>query len=133
MKTFKNKIAVVAFTIAVALSSCTTEDLNFDDRDDFTGNWICQEEGSISGISSYNVSISKSQTDSVTIFISNFYGLGNQYSATATVDGNLLTIPAQLVNNFNISGSGSINGSQVNLNYVASAGGADNVTAVYSK
>jgi hypothetical protein len=133
MKTFKNKIAVVAFTIAVALSSCTTEDLNFDDRDDFTGTWLCQEEGTISGISSYTVSISKSQTDSVTIFISNFYGLGNQYSARATVDGNTLAIPAQLVNNFNITGSGTLNGSQINLNYTASAGGSDVVSAVYSK
>lgn len=133
MKTFKNKITIVAFAFAVALSSCTTEDLNFDDRDDFTGNWICQEQGSISGTSSYNVSISKSQSDSISILISNFYGLGSQYSARATVDGNLLTIPAQLVNNFNVSGSGSINGSQINLSYVASAGGADNVTAVYSR
>lgn len=119
--------------IMFALASCVPEDTKIDDRDDFTGNWLCQEDGTISGQSTYNVSITKSSTDSVTIYISNFYGLGNQYSATATVDGNSMTIPAQLVNNFNVSGSGTLSGSQINLNYTASAGGSDIVSAIYSR
>jgi hypothetical protein len=133
MKTFKNKIAVVAFSIAVALSSCTTEDLNFDDRDDFTGNWICQENSTQLGTSSYNVSISKSLTDSTAILISNFYNLGSSNSAKAIVDGNTITINPQLVDNLNVAGSGTLTGTQINLSYTVSAGGTDNVTAVYSK
>ncbi|MGE0637809.1 MAG: hypothetical protein AB7G44_00080 [Bacteroidia bacterium] len=133
MKTFKNKITVLAFTIAVALSSCTTEDLNFDDRDDFTGNWICQENSTQLGTSSYNVSISKSLTDSTAILISNFYNLGSSNSAKAIVDGNTITINPQLVDNLNVAGSGTLTGTQINLSYTVSAGGTDNVTAVYSK
>lgn len=133
MKTFKNKIAVVAFTFAVALSSCTTEDLNFDDRDDFTGNWICQENSSQLGTSSYNVTISKSITDSTAILIANFYNLGSGNKAIAIVDGNTFVINPQLVDNLNVAGSGTLTGTQINLSYTVSAGGTDNVTAVYSK
>lgn len=133
MKIFKNKIAIVAFAFAVALSSCTTESLNFDDRDDFTGNWICQENSSQLGTSSYNVSISKSLSDSTAVLISNFYNLGSSNSAKAIVDGNTITINPQLVDNLNVAGSGTLTGTQINLSYTVSAGGTDNVTAVYSK
>ncbi len=133
MKTFKNKIAVVVFSIAIALSSCTTENLNSDDRDDYTGNWICQETSSQLGSSSYNVTITKSGTDSTAILISNFYNLGSSKSAKAIVNGNSLLINAQLVDNLNVAGSGTLNGTQINLSYTVSAGGTDNVTAVYSK
>jgi hypothetical protein len=116
-----------------AFASCTTDDPNFDDRDDFTGNWICQENSSQLGTSSYNVSISKSLSDSTAILISNFYNLGSSNSAKAIVDGNSITINPQLVDNLNVAGSGTLNGSQINLSYTVSAGGTDNVTAVYSK
>ncbi len=133
MKTLKNKIALVAFSIAVALTSCTTEDLNFDKRDDYTGNWICQESSSQLGTSSYNVSITKSTTDSTAILISNFYNLGFSKSAKAIVSGNSLTLNAQLVDNLNVAGSGVLSGTHINMTYTVSAGGTDNVTAVYSK
>jgi len=133
MKNFRNKIAIVALSIAVTFTSCTTEDLNSDDRDDFTGNWICQENSSQLGTSSYNVSISKSSGDSTAILISNFYNLGTSKSAIAIVSGNSLTINPQLVDNLNVTGSGVLSGSQINLSYTVSAGGTDNVTAVYSR
>ena len=133
MKTFKTKITIVAISISIALASCTTESLNFDDRDDFTGNWICQETSSQLGSSSYNVSISKSLTDSTAILIGNFYNLGSSKSAKAIVNGNSFLINAQLVDNLNVAGSGTLSGTQINLTYTVSAGGTDNVTAVYSK
>lgn len=132
MKNIKTKLAIVTLGM-FAFASCTTDDPNFDDRDDYTGNWICQENSSQLGSSSYNVSISKSLTDSTAILISNFYNLGSSNKAKAIVNGNSFTINPQLVDNLNVAGSGTLNGSQINLSYTVSAGGTDNVTAVYSK
>lgn len=132
MKNLQNKLIIAVIGI-FALASCTTDDPNFDDRDDYTGNWICQENSSQLGQSSYNVSISKSVSDSTAILIGNFYNLGSANKAIAIVNGNTFTINPQLVDNLNVTGSGTLNGSQINLNYAVSAGGTDNVTAVYSK
>lgn len=130
MKNLRNKIIIAVISV-FALASCTTDDPNLDDRDDYTGNWICQENSSQLGSSSYNVSISKSGTDSTAILIGNFYNLGSSKTAKAIVNGNTFTINPQLVDNLNVSGSGTLNGSQINLTYAVSAGGTDNVTAVY--
>jgi hypothetical protein len=134
MKKYTTKIAIVAL-IAVAFASCTSENLNnVDDRDDYTGNWSCQETGSSSGTSSYTVSISKSSTDSSAILIGNFYGLGASKTAIAFVSGNSLTIQQQTVDNLNVlSGSGTLSGNTINLHYSISQGGIDNVDAVYTR
>lgn len=133
MKKIINRIVIVSICASFGLASCTTEDLNADKRDDYTGNWLCHETSSQLGTSQYTVSISKSITDSNEIFISNFYNLGSSKKATAIVDGNSFTIYSQLVDNLNVAGSGTLNGSQINLNYTVSAGGTDNVTAVYTQ
>ncbi len=136
MKTFRNKFTIIALSLSAAFASCTTEEnpTNFDDRDDFTGNWSCQETGSSSGTSSYTVSISKSTTDSTAILISNFYGLGNSQKAIGIVDGNSLTIPQQTVDNLNVlGGNGTLTGSTINLNYAISSGSIDNITATYTR
>ncbi len=128
MKTFKNKIAVVAFTIAVALSSCTTEESY-----DFTGTWFCEEDNSVLGQSQYTVTISESPTNIDSVFIYNFNNLGNSISAVGSINGNTLTLAPQLVDNLNITGSGTLSGSTINMNYSVSAGGVQAVTAIYTK
>lgn len=133
MKIFTAKRILIALTAVVVLGACApTDDPNYDKRDDYTGNWLCQENSQL-GPSSYTVSISKSGSDSSAIFISNFYNLGSGKKAIAIVNGNSLTINAQLVDNLNVAGSGTLSGSQINLSYTVSAGGTDNVTAVYSR
>ena len=104
-----------------------------DDRNDFTGSWTCEENSSQLGTSSYSVTISKSASDSTAILIANFYNLGSSNKATAIVNGNTFVINPQLVDNLNVAGSGTLSGTQINLSYTVSAGGTDNVTAVYSK
>lgn len=133
MKNYKNKITLAMLNIALALASCTTENPYGDARDNYTGNWFCQENSSQLGSSSYNVSISKSLVDSTAILIGNFYNLGGSKSAKAIVNGNSITIEPQLVDNLNVSGSGTRNGNTINLNYAVSAGGTDNVSATYSR
>lgn len=112
-----------------------------DDRDKFVAIWSVTEQSKISATpNSYTVNITKSSSNSSAITIENFYGL-TSYSVSATISGNILSIPYQQVKD-NVSsslgfasGSGTLTSStHINLTYTTAIGANnDTCTAVYLK
>lgn len=73
----------------------------------------------------YYVDISLSDNDSTKVIISNFNALGNDYEATAKVNGYSITIPSQsLISGYSVRGSGTISSKlqQINWTYFVDDG-----------
>lgn len=122
--------------IAVLLIGCakdTTEpNTTVDDRDKFTGSWLCKETSSKSSTSTFTISVSKSTTAADELLISNFYNTGAKNSATVKVNKSNLTIPAQVYSGFNLSGQGASTGaSSFSMTYAigSNSSSMDNVSA----
>lgn len=101
-----------------------------DNRDNYTGSWLCDEKPSNSSISSkFTISISKSgQRDTIRIF--NFNNIGKTFYALAKANGNSLIIPSQFIDGDSVTGSGNLQANKLNLNYnVISAGKFTSYTA----
>ena len=86
----------------------------------------------------FSVYISPHPNDSTKVLIDNFYELGYDVSAVATVSGRNLYISTQTVGDGDtILGSGTIsaNYNEINWNYSVEdgSGEVDNVTATYTK
>ena len=118
----------------LTFTSCEKED---DPQDATTPNingvWSMSENSQDFGASVYNVSITDS-SDASHKLIANMYGFSKKIYAT--VSGNSLIIPTQLVEGNNVSGNGSlVSASRINLTYRVQSSSAhtDTVTAVLSK
>jgi hypothetical protein len=121
----------------IFLSSCAKEETpgpsSSDPRAAFNGHWFISEQSSASGSGSYYVDITDSSNASFILFA---YLYGYQTKVRATVSGTVLTIPSQVVEGNNVSGSGTLtNANQINMNYLVWLGGSsyDTVKAVLSK
>lgn len=128
------------FTIILFFTACEVEDLNLgsnDDRDKITDTWNCNEESSLFGKTSYDSDISKSSSDSVTIYIDNIYQLGFATEANATLDNRKIIIPQQQVEGNIIEGNGQVssNYQSIEFNYIVDdgSGDIDNVYALYTR
>jgi hypothetical protein len=127
--------------LAVTLSCEELENLNTGDvRDKLEGQWRCDETSEIfkSTAEIFSVYISPHPTDSTKVLIDNFYELGYNVSAVATVSNRNLYINTQTVGDgFTIIGSGTISSSynEIEWNYSVEdgSGAVDNVTATYTK
>ena len=104
MKTTSYKILLVISAI-IFIASCAkdADEGLVDDRDKFTGSWTCNDTGSVSGKSTYPVTVEKAGGD--TIYIRNFYFLGSTTYASAVVSGSSVVIFAQDDDGITISGS----------------------------
>jgi hypothetical protein len=115
--------------ISLVMFACEDEpvDPNYDLRDEYVGDWLCSENSSIYGNSSYTISIEKSDTNEAFVIISNFYNLGSSISLAAEVFDNSILIPQQNVGGNIIDGTGTstANYSEFNLTYSVNDG-ADN-------
>jgi hypothetical protein len=82
------------------------------------------ETCSITGAANYSVAITTSGTDIAKVLITPFAGYPG-LTATATIDGNSLTIPSQTVSGYTFSGTGTVNnaGASITMNYTITAGG----------
>lgn len=122
------------------LSSCAKEDepqpeipASTDPRAAFRGHWYMSEHSSANGHSTYYVDITDSSNAA---YIQFAYLDGYHTKVHATVSGSSLTIPSQVVEGNNISGAGTLAGTnQINLNYLIWLGGAnyDTITASLTK
>jgi len=132
---FKKQLLIVGACMTL-FTACTDENSSptGDDRDAFTGSWVCSEQSSANGTNTYSVSISKIG-DEDSISINNFYGVTPTVTAIALVSGNSLTIPFQsLPGGYTATGTGIKSNSKINLTYYVNFSGVkDTVTAVYSK
>lgn len=121
----------------IFLSSCAKEEApapsSSDPRAAFNGHWFISEQSSANGSGSYYVDITDSSNTSYILFS---YLYGYHTKVRATVSGTALTIPSQVVEGNNVSGSGTLtNANQINMKYLVWLGGSsyDTVKAVLSK
>lgn len=125
MKT--NRFAVILMLIAllpVLFQGCTEKE---DDpgtvvtRSSFLGKWVVQETKKAS---TYEVNITADPVSSDGVFISNFANLGYSVPpAGASVSGSTITIdPGQVIAGVGISGSGTLSGGRITMNYTITTG-----------
>jgi hypothetical protein len=103
------------------------------------GIWKCDENSTIfkSTKDIYSVYISPSNVDSTEIFIENFYALGNDTEALATVSGNSISLPQQtLPGGYVVRGNGTISSNlkEISWKYYVDdgSGQVDEVNATYT-
>ena len=119
----KNRTIIISFLLLL-FSNCATDDLG-DPRDSLLGTWSCEEESQLFGNQSYDVVISKSDTDEVQIIMYNFFD--RKQDVVADLDGSSITIPTQIVDNWEIQGSGQISEDSKVVTWTFSANdGGDN-------
>ena len=111
-----------------------------DVREKIEGQWSCDETSEFfkSTAEIFTVYISPDPDDSTKVLIDNFYELGYDVSAVASVSGRNLYINSQTVGDgYTIIGSGTIssNYNEINWNYSVEdgSGEVDNVTATYTR
>ena len=140
MKTFKQSLLLIS--LIFILFSC--EDLfeppeSSDVRDKIVDVWTCLENSQIfkSIAGSYTVEISKSETDSIRVYIENFYNLDRTKGVYATMNNKKLTITNQNIDDFIINGTGTISNNYNVIEWTYSVelpnGEVDNVTATYER
>jgi hypothetical protein len=103
-----------------------------DPRAAFRGNWSVSENSTETGTSTYNLTISDSTNASYVLIA---YLWGTHTKIRATVNGNAMSIPAQIVEGNSFSGAGVLaNASRINITYWVNQGATiDTVTAVLTK
>ena len=138
----KNSLISIGIFLAIILSACTPDackDVNClnggvcetgdcicaigfegtncqtEQRQAFVGNYSVDEACNL-GDFSYEISINADSEIATQITLSNIADLG--FELTGSVDGVLLTIPEQTVNNYTTSGSGELEEGTLTLEYV---------------
>jgi hypothetical protein len=126
---------------ALVLNSCEDDPLGLfsdDPRDGLTGEWKVDEDSEIfkKGTDGfYTVTISKENSDTISLYVNNFYELGQ--NVRVTLDGNKINIPQQTVKGCTINGYGlvSVDFEKIDWSYTVNldTGDKDNVTATYTR
>jgi hypothetical protein len=101
----------------------------------FVGNYSAIDVCS-SGTYTYSPTIAASSAVVNGLILTNFGGFGTNLTATATVDGSTITVPSQSLGGINISGSGTLNAAQnqIQFTYTANDGtNSDNCTSTWDK
>jgi hypothetical protein len=135
---------IIMLTITAAafvLNSCEDDPLGLfsdDPRDGLTGEWKVDEDSEIfkKGTDGfYTVTISKENSDTISLYVNNFYELGQ--NVRVTLDGNKINIPQQTVKGCTINGYGlvSVDFEKIDWSYTVNldTGDKDNVTATYTR
>lgn len=132
---------LTSLTIAsiLLLSSCTkNDDVIPDDsgntnQSKFAGSWAVSENSKIYGASTYNASITDSSNTSY-VFISYLYGFHKKI--VASVNASTLTIPSQIIEGNQVTGSGTLeNSKRLSFKYYVkiTAKQTDTVSAVFTR
>jgi hypothetical protein len=100
-----------------------------DPRARFHGNWAVSEDSKDYGPSTYNLTIADS-SNSTHILFSYLYGFNKK--TYATVSGNNIIIPVQVIQGNNVSGSGALtNANRIDLSYLVQTTGTHYDTVKY--
>jgi hypothetical protein len=116
MLTVMKKLILIVAVMAGA-TSCTFYDVEpeYDSRDKFLGSYDVEEfSETFGGTTYYEMRISKSAYNRE-IYLDNFYAADIRVYATVTFDN--VRIPFQVVDGYEIEGSGSLEEDQLNLSY----------------
>lgn len=109
------------FLLFIALGSCQIilfdEPSYYDDRNDLVGRYELDEFSETTELYyTYNIEILKSCCNSDEVYIRNFYDVGIE--AVASFDGYKLIIPRQFIGDYEVEGTGRLNGSELTLSYI---------------
>lgn len=109
------------FLLFIALGSCQIivyDDLDYrDGRDDLVGEYKLDEYSETTEYYyTYTIEIVKSCCDINEVYIRNFYDVGLE--VVAQFDGRRLIIPRQFIEDYEIEGTGKLNGSEITLSYI---------------
>ena len=138
----KKYILIIPIIFIFIFHSCedffSPEEETGDPRDKVNDLWYCTEESEIFGKTSYDeVYIYNHPSDSTSIYIENFYNLGENNKIKAQLSGKTIIINNGYIDEYIVSGVGNINNSytQIDWNYSVEHpdGEEDNVTAIYTK
>ena len=102
----------------VVLSACTVYNVEprYDSRDKITGSYDVEEYSHTWNDNTYyTMRIVKSGSDYSDIYIRNFYGADIEVYAYVNYDK--ITIPYQVVDGYEVEGTGTIYGSRMEMNY----------------
>src|SRR5688572_11989974 len=111
------KRLILLFVPVVLLTSCYFEEVQprYDDRDRIVGYYDVEEYSeTYHDITYYSMKISKSGYYNE-IYLNNFYAA--DIRVYATVDYNTIRIPFQVVDGYEVEGTGTVYGSEINFNY----------------
>jgi hypothetical protein len=117
----------------IILTSCVEETNPENAREDFLGNWTCNEYEGEFAPQTYNVIVQPSGSGN-DVRVIGLYNQGSSFSLTAYVSGSTLFIENQTVNGITITGFGNINNTldRVDMSFTADDGvGADDVKATW--
>ncbi len=137
-KTIVTKVKT-PFTIMFLLflfTACEKQE-DTDLRNDFIGNWLVNENSSLLGQRTYEVSIVKDSINSSQIYIYNFYKIGindSVFSIISELENSSMTIPKQTSKNNVAEGSGTLNKDVIVMSYYINDGNQiDTVSANYTR
>ena len=112
MKTF---ISVTALILLATSCSFYDVEPRYDDRNKFVGYYDVEEYSeTYNDITRYEIRISKSRYDRE-IYIDNFYAADIRVYATVSFDD--IRIPFQVVDGYEVEGTGTLHRGELNLNY----------------
>lgn len=111
------KKLIFFIALAVTASSCSFYDVEprYDERNKFVGYYDVEEYSeTYREVTRYEIQISRSRYERE-IYIDNFYAAGIRVYATVSFDD--IRIPFQVVEGYEIEGTGTLHRNELNLNY----------------
>ncbi|HEY9045783.1 MAG TPA: hypothetical protein VIN08_07790 [Ohtaekwangia sp.] len=112
------KRILFAVSILVVLGSCQVNIIEprYDARDRVVGYYSMEEfSATFNDYTYYTVQVTKYGTTGNDLYLDNFYGADIQVHAY--MNGDKITIPYQIVDDYEIEGTGTIQGVNVSMNY----------------
>ena len=126
------RLAIFSIFILL-LNSCVEETNPENAREDFLGNWTCNEYEGDFAPQTYNVIVQPSGSGN-DVRVVGLYNQGSSFSLAAYVSGSTIYIENQTVDGITITGFGNINNNLDRVDITFSAddgGGTDNVKATW--
>lgn len=124
---------LIFLLVGLVFTACVEETNPENAREDFLGNWTCNEYEGDFAPQTYNVIVQASGSGNDARVIG-LYNQGSSFSLSAYVSGSTIYIENQTVDGITISGFGNINNNldRVDMSFTADDGsGADNVKATW--
>ena len=135
-KTIVAKVKIAIVFMLFLFIACEKEQ-DTDERNDFIGNWLVNENSSLLGQRTYEIRIAKDSINTSQIYIYNFYKIGMYDSVLSIVSesqNTAITIPTQTSKNNILEGSGTLNKDVIAMNYFINDGNQiDTVSANYTR
>ena len=128
---FRSFLILIASSLV--LSACVEETDPTNAREDFLGNWTCNEYEGDFAPQTYNVEVLPNGGGN-DVVIRGLYNQGSGFDLVGSVSSGTIDIPTQVEDGITIAGFGNINNSlnRVELTFTADDGsGPDNVKATW--